>query len=150
MSALPEGWELSRPPTRLELLGLASSRWLGRLGAAVVLLLLVFAVVVGVPAVSVSRSDSYLVAQNFIASSESVHGELQDDIESFARVPARYRVEKDRAEFAFEVRGAGARGEASVTVSRVNDVWSVTSASFVVKAPREPGIHRRIILVRGR
>jgi hypothetical protein len=150
VSQLPEGWELSRPPTWLELLGLAASKWLGRLGAFVVLLVLVFAIVVGVPAFSVMRSDGYLVARNFIANSESVRIELQEDIESFARVPARYRMEPDRAELVFEVRGAEARGEASVTVSRSNDVWSVTSASFVVRAPREPGIHRRMVLVRGR
>jgi len=147
MTGPPAGWELSRPPTRLELFGLSASRWLGRAGVVIVLLLAGFFVIVGVPSVSVMTSPAYRAARDFIETNDEVHMEI-GEVEGFARIPVRYAFAKDRVEVTFEVRGAVTHGEASVAVTRSGDAWAVTSASFLTD-PRARGFHRRVVLVRG-
>jgi len=138
----PFDWELSRPPTRLERFGFAASRWLGRLGGVVVLLLLLFALVVGIPAWRVAGSDSYAAARQFVVDADLGIGQVI----GIDKVPVAYKVGADKAEYQFDVRGEIAAGQASVTVARQNGVWDVTSASFGVYEARRAGVwHRRIL-----
>lgn len=144
---LPEGWELSRPPTRLELLGLAASKWLARGGLALALLAVLFLVVIAVPGYAVMTSPAYRAAQQVVIDSPDVPAEI-GEVVSFEKIPVRYKLETDRAELVFHVQGAIAHGTAAATVVRADGTWSVTSASFV-SDPRLPGVHRRLVLVRG-
>jgi hypothetical protein len=131
----------------MELLGLAASKWLGRVGGLVMALLLLFALVVLVPARFVIASPAYAAARELVLASDPVNMEI-GGVEGFEKLPHFYRLEKDRAQFRFEVQGFVARGIASVSVDRSDGVWRVTSASFV-SDPRLPGVHRRLVLVRG-
>lgn len=138
----------SRPETTLEKIGYAGSLWLGRAGIAVVLLVVAFGLVVGIPAWSIAGSPSYFEAKKFIYNSEAVHMEIGGEPLGFDRVPTRYRVGPDKAEFIFGVEGNVVPGYATVTVTRASGVWAVTSASFMTDT-RKRGVHRPIVLVRG-
>ncbi len=142
----PFDWELSRPPTRFERLGFAASRWFGRLGAGLVVLLLLFGLVVGIPAWRVAGSDSYATARQFVVDADLGIGQVI----GIDKVPVAYKVGTDKAEYQFDVRGEIAAGQASVTVARQNGVWDVTSASFGVYEARRAGVWRRRILRPGK
>jgi hypothetical protein len=141
----------SRPETTFEKIGYAGSAFLGRLGVAIVLVVAFFAVVVGVPAWRVMGSDSYRAAKMYVANSDPVSMEV-GEVLSFEKVPHRYRVSAERAEFKFTVQGAIVSGVAAVTVKQQGGVWAVTSASFGVdrRSIRGPGVHHQnLVLVRG-
>ena len=141
----------SRPETTFEKIGYASSTWLGRFGAALVVILALFAVIVGIPAWRVMGSPSYRAAKIFIANSDPVSMEV-GEVLSFEKVPTWYRVSDDHARFKFAVQGAVVGGTAAVTVNQKDGVWTVTSASFGVDplSVRGPGVHRRnVVLLRG-
>ncbi len=141
----------SRPETTLEKIGYAGTTCFGRLGIAVVLLLVIFGVLVGVPAWSVMTSPAYREAKRYIGDSDAVHMEV-GEVVGFEKVPTRYRVEDTRAEFTFQVQGDIVAGMAHVSVVHSGGVWEVTSASFGVdpRRSRAPGVHpRKIVLLRG-
>jgi len=126
----------SRPETTLEKIGYAGSTAFGYAGVAIVHLLVLFGIVVGVPAWSVMGSPSYAEAKRFVANDDLVLMEVGGEVAGFDLLPARYRVSRDRAEYSFDVQGAVTKGTASVTVSRTGGVWAVTSASFVAHRGR--------------
>jgi hypothetical protein len=142
----PEGF--SRPETLFERIGYAASTWLGRAGIVVVILLVLFGLIIGIPMWRVAGSPSYRAAKQFLVDSPGV-GEEIGEVTRIDTVPAWYRLGPDRAEFRrVEVQGDFMAGFANLTVTNQAGIWTVTSASFVSDKYAR-GVHRRKVLVDG-
>lgn len=139
----------SRPETLFEKIGYASSTWLGRAGIVVVLLLVLFGIIVGVPMWRVAGAPSYRAAKQFLIDSPGVAEEIGEVIR-IDTIPSWYRLSPDRAEFRrVLVEGEITSGRANLVVTNAAGVWTVTSASFVGN-PYTPGaVRQRKVLVDG-